>query len=106
MSNEKVADALDDAADYIERYGWKQGSLGVEDGALQPRCLLGALMCQDEFSVAWDAKTFARRKLADFDQVIVQPALYGSLAIWNDTEGRTKQEVLDFLRYCAKEARK
>jgi hypothetical protein len=108
MTNETVADALDAAADKIERDGWYQGDFfpgageawGSEGAVGKPVCVMGALfsVCTnaDRF-VDWDLNNQATLQLGEV-------ANTGSLAQWNDTPGRTEQEVLDALRLAAKGA--
>jgi len=83
------ADYLNDAADLIEKYGWHQFDFGDETVGY---CVLGAI----RKAVPLDRVRYARRVLdayAEIDARVKQDA-----AVWNDTPGRTKEEVLAALR--------
>jgi hypothetical protein len=79
---------LNDAADYLETYGWIQGAAGSNGG---PACVIGALaFCgPDEFQCFGDATERLRSYLGCY------------IAAWNDTPGRTKEEVVRALRLAA-----
>lgn len=88
---ESIADVLDDAADYIEKYGWTQGALQLDTGEV---CAMGAISrCATDALPGWAFKSLSRY----LDRQIIPK--------WNDQPGRTKQEVLDALRGCSKDLR-
>lgn len=78
---------LDCAAKYIEEHGWHQGSLSDAAGAV---CLIGALSaCGGGGS----------RQLYE-----LLTGISHGLAEWNDTPGRTPEEVIDLLAIASAEA--
>jgi hypothetical protein len=91
--SDQVADVLDDAADLLEREGWVQGHLQNQDGY----CMEGALarVCPQThtYGLFWDA------------MAVLSLHLYSVVDQWNDAPGRTKQQVLDELRFIAKRER-
>jgi hypothetical protein len=115
---DRVADVLDDSADYIERYGWHQGSYTpgtahhVVPGAAypeqwgppremhgQPACVMGAMVLSQQHTTTQP------------DWYVPQPVIKAlqlhvtglvPLDYWNDARERTQQQVLDALRKAAK----
>ena len=81
-----------EAADILERRGWCQKHLIDVRGRM---CTVGAM------TSVWDIE-------ADWDMSVVSEAqdeltkVVGPLVEWNDTKGRTKEEVLKTLRYVAR----
>lgn len=75
MRSPELQAACDEAADLIEQYGWIQGSFGDHQHGF---CLLRAI---EPGSV--DA---------------LYRELPMGLIVWNDEPGRTKEQVLAFLR--------
>ena len=111
---EDVPDLIEDAADYIEKNGWSTGfDSWVSSG---PRCVEGALFAALDIdlnrAVSVTVLSFSlndcplgntiREYIAATDTRYVNDQLCG----WNDTPGRTKDEVLDTLRGAAKFARR
>jgi hypothetical protein len=92
--SDQVADVLDDAADLLEREGWIQGDLWRRD-SYGGRCALGAIC-----DAALDNRNV---RVAAARAVLGGSSTY--LVDWNDTPGRTKQEVLDAFRAAAKQER-
>lgn len=88
---------------YIEQHGWRQGALDWADGAV---CLDGALFAvktgsprggkniQPEESVGYWR---LRHALRDYLRGNAAGAFNGIVA-WNDTPGRTQEEVVAMLR--------
>ena len=79
-----ISEISNRAADCIEEHGWCQGTIMDAEGRL---CMVGALMKagvdargSGEVLWAWESKL-------NFDP-----------PEWNDEEGRTKEEVIEFLR--------
>ncbi len=90
-----AAECLRKAADLIERDGWCQGSYQNETG----RCLVGALdWVANEVRDQWPRPNYEARWL-----VIDMLGVYGvGLEVgWNDTPGRTADEVTEILRAAA-----
>jgi hypothetical protein len=104
--SEQVADLLDDAADLLERDGWIVGAMFV---AGMGRCALGAIDRRDYTTgLRFKARDALRRVIgADMEQdyCLSQVVRARQVAKWNDTPGRTKQQVLDALRLAAKRER-
>jgi hypothetical protein len=94
-NRENVHEGLDEpakllmkAADLIEKHGWCQGRWRATDGRL---CLRGAIINSGSHQVAFAA-------IHRVDAAIGGP--YTSVG-WNDTMGRTKEEVVAKLRSVA-----
>jgi hypothetical protein len=103
---EEVATVLEDAADYIDVHGWCQRRAVDVSGRV---CLVGAItraaiagQGQRSFGVSGPAMGAVAAYLAlhrDFWRGVEW------LPPWNDTRGRTQDEVTDTLRRAAKEVR-
>lgn len=120
---ERIANVLDDTADYIETHGWYQGSYtpGTEvalrqQGPVgtdhrvppeqvhgQPACLYGAIVLSQPQTVHTSGEWYVPLPVVSAMQRQVGCI---SLDTWNDTPWRTKQEVLDALRKSAKQQRR
>lgn len=101
---ELVAADLEDAADYIERVGWVQGTIMDAQGRV---CALGALQmtCSRHWMAAIDCLEQTIHTLdPDFTYLVGVDQL-APIAQWNDEPGRERQEVLDAFRAAAKHAR-
>jgi hypothetical protein len=94
-------EVLNTAADLLERDGWTQKRM-YDDGT---RCMVGAMLC-----AATGIESYVR--MSDFteDQLNVYQEgrqtvveLLGSFMLtgWNDTPGRTQEEVVQVLRDAA-----
>lgn len=98
-------DILHRAADLLEEFGWTQGPYAAdaeghevepEDGSARCFCLVGSI----------------RRAASDFAHPFVDPRdahLYalthvGQGGAWNESDGRTKAEVIAVLRAAAEKA--
>jgi hypothetical protein len=108
---EQIADDLDGAADYIEKHGWTRGTPVDELGRV---CLIGGINAVTIGCPAYRAtdSVTERRRIIDLlngprrtRAVTAVSRTVGHPAAWNDTNGRTEQEVLDLLRTTAKEHR-
>jgi len=90
-------EAMGRMADYLEDYGWMQGqsldwdhfsyATGIYVG---PRCLQSVLdwvTWGGNTELYYDIESYLQAMTGDFD-----------LAHWNDTPGRTKEEVITLLR--------
>jgi hypothetical protein len=84
----ELAEIYSRAADYIEKHGWRQHSFGGSNG--QSACLMGALLVTTGDILGKDFR-FACA-------VLKESAIGPFLTRWNDTPGRTKEEVIAFLR--------
>ncbi len=80
-----------EAAVLIERKGWCQKHLMDVKGRM---CTIGAMTSVWDLESDWnmDVISLAQDKLT---------AVVGPLVEWNDTDGRTKAEVVEVLRYVA-----
>lgn len=77
-------------SDVLRRDGWCQGSWGLEDGRT---CLDGALIRADlSFQMNW-----AMQNACDVATVGGRTYIFGERIVWNDTPGRTKEEVIALL---------
>lgn len=107
-----VADILDRAAAHIDRVGWTQGDWYEETPGLQPKdcsvCADGAL------AVAAYGDPFGAGGHRKPDQFALHSAAVTALIRyigeglidWNDSEDRTKGEVVGAMRAAADEQRK
>jgi len=110
---EAYADGLDAAADVIDSKGWCQNTFIGQDGTV---CAEQAMwvgyglkgMCGQE------AKPTDGLPLAQFNKALAMLALIvkahgartgASVAGWNDEDATTKEQVVDTLRFVAKEFR-
>lgn len=87
----KERELLEEAKKVLERDGWGQWSLGWKEG--DPHCLAGALLL-----AANSTKISSNSKIWDKARSrLLAKTKTGSLAEWNDTRGRTKEEVFALL---------
>jgi hypothetical protein len=104
MSNELVADLIDDSADLIEKHDWCQRTDHDDHGRF---CMAGALR-----RVAIEQPYYNRRDYV-FDRARSALLVHMKLEMprimcieaWNDAPFRMKQQVLDLMRLVAKEQR-
>lgn len=90
-----ASDLLRKAADKIERCGWCQGTAQTYYGSF---CALGALEhAQHAAGLHISVYFEAVSRLIDLLR-LTQPA---SIATWNDTKGRTKEQVVSAMRDAA-----
>lgn len=105
----RPVDILEGAADLIETKGWTQQAAARDqydhevrpwDDSAVSFCLIGALECA--------ARTPEGFYVTDYD--IARKALQQAvpndgapLTVWNDTPGRTKEQVVEALRTAAKQ---
>lgn len=91
------------AKELIERDGWVQGSLRwTHDGVCQGRCLVGALRDASMLEISFPAPEYSARYnsyLAARQRV--RDLAWNDEVVWNDTPGRTKDEVLEMLTKAA-----
>ncbi len=83
-----------DAADELERVGWCQHAMMNHLGN---RCVVGAVAsvrARQRSTLPLDASQQAENALY---------AIVGPIVGWNDTDGRTQDEVLDVLRSVARD---
>ena len=110
----KISETLYKAAEHIEAHGWYQGYYWphpkdrIEPPYVQgdPCCALGAIAVVEDSDPMYD--TDAMKELADYLGIGVGLILGKSAGVadWNDTAGRTKEEVLAALRGAALRAEK
>ena len=78
------------AAQRLREVGWRQGGIGGKDG---PHCMLGACMWVTRYH-ATDVAAFGAAYTAAY------AAAYTTAIAWNDTPGRTTEEVIAALEAC------
>lgn len=114
MTQAHAADLIEAAAELLEHDGWMQGDQWPGAGrresyrAGMPLCLMGSLgvaetHMSERVLTAEDNLMFA---VTQYLACILQREHgLGSLVQWNDARDRTAGEVIDFLKYAAKEIR-
>jgi hypothetical protein len=121
LSNEQVADLLDDAADLLEYGGWTQGqSRDPETGAMcataaidrvaytQTNYKLGAYVPMVTGLARYlNSNPVWWRSLLhpSVSEAIRNSTISNAIVGWNDDKERTAQEVLDAFRAAAKDLR-
>lgn len=98
-NKDSVATVLNQCADHLEQYGWCQFELGYPQ---QPMCAIGVLShhTSGEKSIPMSSYTKARNAIAAYVGVHYG-AGKGGLVDWNNTPGRTKEEVIAAFRGAA-----
>jgi hypothetical protein len=94
----EVARDLRAAAEYLRTHGWIQGHPFARPGADTPACMGGAIIQiggRETCRQYADALGFGREEPRSC------VAFWGSMPVWNDTPGRTLDEVLDRLESAA-----
>lgn len=91
-----LADMYDHAASLIEEYGWVQGRFGNQVIGF---CMIGAI-----------SYTFIPKHSDAYNPLLYATGWNGvghksSISIWNDTPGRTKEEVIAKLHEVASQLR-
>ncbi|QGJ91990.1 hypothetical protein SEA_KEELAN_26 [Gordonia phage Keelan] len=121
--SKKQAEVYENAADFLEKNNWGKGE--YYDPATESYCALGAVGAAkvemglnpvhplSDASMGWKIETALsgrdiRRLRSHLGKYIGDSELAqaSGTAGWNDRPERTKQEVLDFLRFAAKEEMK
>lgn len=105
-----TADILDKAADLIEERGWHQGDYVGPTGCL---CPYGAMYLAVGITPAgrgntndWPGWTPDRGgPFLDAARWLARYLRGRAVSVWNDAEGRTKEEVVSTLRAAAQAAR-
>jgi len=97
MDHEQIANALDDAADYIEQHGWFSVRANHYSDGDDPACAVVAID-----RVAQDRPYLA---VSVFEAWLGTADGICDLVAWNNAPERTKQEVLDAFRAVAKQER-
>lgn len=100
--HEAVADALDQAADYVRHNGHHKGSLyGAQVGDQRPACFVGAVhLFVQSHSQELAARAAVAQILGTSERQLVCP-----VALWNDHPGTTAEDVIDAMQRAAKELR-
>lgn len=95
------SEAMVKASEIIEEYGWSQAMLGSK---LDGFCLDGAVATAHGWPDEFDGYAYDRTRsvLVQF----VRTKFQGGPILFNDHPGRTKEEVLEMLRWAAAEAAK
>lgn len=100
-TKQEIADLLEQAADLLETEGWCQMTLRNPEGA---RCAVGAL---HKISGNTRLKRAAQEWLAMRLNIFALANMYvgAQLVLWNDSPGRTIDEVIDLFKETAKDLR-
>ncbi len=95
MKHKGTLQILTDARGLIHKYGWIRGDLGNRKTG---HCAVGALRASvpdgtfKDLGVTWEQYVIAARSLEDLTQQNGTPE---SIARWNDSVARDKEEVLE-----------
>ena len=84
-----VSEVLEQAAELIRRHGWVQRKYGTTG---EGYCIIGAIIAVPKHESGYPAIEALREELGG-----------QSVMLWNDTEGRTKEEVLELLERAARD---
>jgi len=102
----EVADVLDEAASLYESgtYGWVQGKYSYDPrlGEAPSRCLLGILDVA-AIKVGGQMAVYSMAHNMIIDTLTTE--IGGSIPAWNDTPGRTLDEVIEILKSTSKDLR-
>jgi len=90
------------AAQRLREVGWRQGAIGPEEG---PNCIVGACLWVTGYLAAPPTTLSAgpERGIAAADAAVVnasQTRRPATASFWNDTPGRTVEEVIATLDAC------
>ena len=102
--NEQAADALDAAHDYLLVNGWIQHSMYDSEG--KSVCAVGGI-----YKATGNRPLFTRTvALSALHTYLAleageDPGRWPGIALWNDEDGRTIDDVLDSYRHAAKDLR-
>lgn len=115
MNTPDPADLLEDAAALLEQYGWCQQELVSLDGR---RCLVGSIRHAtfnwakqnaaydpEDTANVWDLEENLRNLVRNRIPITFPSNDQYTEVIWNDSEGRTADEVIDLLKHIAKDLR-
>lgn len=106
--SERIADIIDQAADYLDSHGWWRGGLRGPNG--RQVCAVGAI----RYSQGWaadspfgspTAKAVENAMMRVIEKERVETRLhvrYFGIEGWNDYVARDRQHVLDVMRKAAK----
>jgi hypothetical protein len=98
MILEQVRQALQFGKQQIEKYGWCQGTLHNGKGEICAKNALyngiHSLNIEVIHKEHWEIYYAARKYLLRDVDVSKLPEGYDYVVLWNDTKGRTKEEVL------------
>jgi hypothetical protein len=95
-----VSENLEEAADRIEKSGWWDGSPYV---SMESKfCIATSITCRPGSK---GEEQLAIARVLGFDTNLTPNHIVRAIIDWNDTPGRTQQEVLDVMRAAAKLAR-
>lgn len=117
-TSEEVAATFEDAADLIETVGWTQGAFeGVDHhGNVYGYCAMGALnkvaLGTSKFAMMyWATTSLLASRLRTEPPSDAHAAAWntfeseGVVTSWNDNDGTTQEEVVDKLKFMAKDIR-
>lgn len=90
-----VKDLADKAIEVLERDGWCQGFLTNSQGQ---HCLLGAMNQAHYNDEVGDFHQFYELRQAVSAHIYNGTGDASSITLWNDTPGRTREDVIELLR--------
>ena len=107
VSNEVIADIVENGADYIEKWGWCRRKLydwqAVDSyQEYPPACIVGGLMVGNRMRGALRNRVLMETLVSKFREAVPE---VGAVSAWNDYECETKQQALDLMRLAAKRLR-
>lgn len=102
MGDSKIADILDEAADFILVHGHCKGDLRGPDGSA---CAVGSLTMCASGQLLDDAIDVLDAEVASLGYPFDPDALLPPVARYNDAPTTTADDVIDLMRRAAKELR-
>lgn len=97
-TNAEIAKIINRAAELVEE-GWHQGSLARTENGKKHRCMFCAIVDAAD----GDQRTYGEVADAVSGYIRRHHGSENNTVIYNDTPGRTQQEVVDTLRAAARE---
>ena len=107
VSNEEIAEVIEDGADYIEKWGWHQGDLYAWKAVSTyqdrpPACMMGGLMVGNRMRGALQQRVPMEILVGKFRKAAPE---VGAISAWNDYVCQSQQQALDMMRLAAKRLR-
>ena len=98
----ELAEVYERAAEYLEKYGWKQYDLGSDT---KPRCFNGATWSAscELFDVHW--RGYKWETASKFAAQVLELSDYTKIPYWNDDPDRTVDEVINTFHALANKLR-
>lgn len=107
ISNEVIADIVENGADYIEKWGWCRRKLydwqavdSYQD--YPPACIMGGLMVGNRVKFCMDKQAPLEAIVSKFREAVPE---VGAVSAWNDHVCTSQQQALDLMRLAAKRIR-